>query len=111
VLPSGVGGSPGSWEDQGMPVRSASMSSRLHLPTIEAAAPPPEAGRFAVAIEQARKAGQPAPGIFHLFAWRPRLAKPLCDFMQELMRGDSELSTGQRELIAAWTSARNSCHF
>lgn len=73
--------------------------------------PPPEAGRFAAAIAQARREGRPAPGIWHLFAWRPRLAKPLCDFMQELMRGNSELSAGQRELIAGWTSARNSCHF
>ena len=41
----------------------------------------------------------------------PAAARHLASFMQEVMRGPSALSPGQRETIAAWTSARNGCVF
>ena len=36
---------------------------------------------------------------------------PLLDFHDAILRGDSELSVGERELIAAFTSERNHCPF
>ena len=63
------------------------------------------------AVRMARKTGRPVPEIYHLFAFRPQAAKHLANFMQEVMRAPSPLSAGQRELIAAWTSARNGCLF
>ena len=68
-------------------------------------------GRFAEGIRAAEAAGQPVAGIWRLFAWRPALAEPLCRMTPEMMRGPSPLSPGLRELIAAFTSARNHCLF
>jgi alkylhydroperoxidase family enzyme len=83
----------------------------MYLPTLEAHDPPPEAGRFGQAIRALRREGKAIPQIYHLFAWRPAAAKHLASFMQEVMRGPSPLSPGLRELVAAWTSARNRCVF
>lgn len=70
-----------------------------------------DVGRFGRVIETCQKHGTRPPGIYYLFAARPAATPHLCNFMQEVMRGPSELSAGQRELIAAWTSARNDCLF
>lgn len=43
--------------------------------------------------------------------YRPDTGKPLYDLAQILLRGDSPLSTAERELIAAFVSARNNCNF
>jgi alkylhydroperoxidase family enzyme len=56
-----------------------------------------------------RARGIPAPQILYLFAYKPRMTKHLSRFTQELMRGPSPLSPGERELIAAITSGRNRC--
>jgi hypothetical protein len=55
--------------------------------------------------------GIPIPQILYLFAFKPRMTDHLSRFTQELMRGTSPLSPGQRELIAAFTSSRNECPF
>jgi len=55
--------------------------------------------------------GLPIPQILYLFAFKPRMTDHLSRFTQELMRGPSPLSPGQRELIAAFTSSRNACPF
>jgi hypothetical protein len=83
----------------------------MHLKEVQDLDPPPEAGRFATSIKASRAAGTPIPEIWHLFAYRPAMAKHLCGFTQELMRGPGALTPGRRELIAAWTSARNHCLF
>ena len=83
----------------------------MYLKEIEQAPPTPAAGRYGQAIASARAAGRAVPQIYHLFAHRPAAALALGDFMEEVMRGASELSGGERELIAAWTSARNDCLF
>ena len=70
-----------------------------------------EVGRFGRAIEASRTRGVEPPGIYYLFAGRPEATPHLCNFMQEVMRGPSELTPGQRELIAAFVSARNDCLF
>jgi uncharacterized peroxidase-related enzyme len=51
------------------------------------------------------------PGIRSLVMFRPDTGKYLYDLAQELLRGDSPLSQGDRELIAAYVSKRNDCFF
>jgi hypothetical protein len=68
--------------------------------------------RWAQATRLAEEAGAGyVPGIWRLFAWRPRLADALGRVAQEALRGPSPLSPGRRELIAAFVSARNRCLF
>ena len=50
-------------------------------------------------------------GIRALFAFRPETAVPMRALAQQLLRGPSPLSPGDRELIATYVSARNRCHF
>ncbi len=70
-----------------------------------------EAGRFGRVIEASKKQGVEPPGIYYLFAARPEATPHLSNFMHEVMRGPSDLSAGERELIAAFVSARNHCLF
>ncbi|HEX6052074.1 MAG TPA: peroxidase [Gemmatimonadaceae bacterium] len=51
------------------------------------------------------------PQIWHLFAYQPNATQHLARFTQEVLRGPAPLSPGLRELIAAYTSARNACPF
>src|SRR5687767_441730 len=51
------------------------------------------------------------PGITSAFAFRPQTAKPMRELAEVLLRGPSTLSSGERETIAAFVSARNDCHF
>ncbi len=83
----------------------------MYLPGLHSAPVTPEAGRFGRVIEAARRQGTEPPGLYFLFAARPAAAKAMGDFMQEVMRGPSELSPALRERIAAFTSARNRCRF
>ena len=51
------------------------------------------------------------PGITSLLAYRRESAKPLMDLAEELLRGESPLTRGERELIAAYVSEQNDCEF
>jgi uncharacterized peroxidase-related enzyme len=51
------------------------------------------------------------PGIRSLALFRPDTAKHLYDLAQILLRGDSPLSSAERELIASYVSSRNNCAF
>lgn len=51
------------------------------------------------------------PGIVGPLAQYPETAKHLSGLAQELMRGPSPLSPGERELIAAYVSNENECVF
>ncbi|MCW2933292.1 MAG: peroxidase family protein [Actinomycetia bacterium] len=51
------------------------------------------------------------PGIRGLFRFRPATARPLSELADVLLRGPSTLSRGERELIAAYVSSLNECHF
>ena len=51
------------------------------------------------------------PGIRSLVMFRPETGKPLYDLAQVLLRGDSPLTSAERELIAAYVSSRNHCGF
>jgi hypothetical protein len=51
------------------------------------------------------------PQIWHMFAFKPEATGHLARFTQEIMREPAPLTPGLRELIAAYTSARNDCPF
>lgn len=72
---------------------------------------PAERNRFADGVRAGDAAGSYVPGIWRLFAWKPALGDALGQVAQLVMRGESALSPGFRELIAAFTSARVRCHF
>jgi alkylhydroperoxidase family enzyme len=80
----------------------------MHLPDVEKAVP---GGLRGLEIRAAKAAGLPVPQILHLFAFKPDRTKHLMSFTQEVMRGPSALSPGQRELIAAIVSSGNDCLF
>ena len=68
-------------------------------------------GPYEEMIEKMRAAGAIVPQIFHLIRYKPAVGRHLSQLTQEIMRGPSPLSAGQRELIAAFTSSRNQCPF
>lgn len=51
------------------------------------------------------------PGITAGFAFRPETAKPMRELAEVLLRGPSTLTSGEREMIAAFVSTRNDCYF
>ena len=51
------------------------------------------------------------PGITGLLEYRQDTAAPIRELTQILLRGESTLSQGERELIAALVSSRNQCSF
>ena len=51
------------------------------------------------------------PGITGLLEYRQDTAAPIRELTQVLLRGESTLSQGERELIAALVSSRNQCTF
>ena len=66
---------------------------------------------WGAAAEAMQRAGIDVPQILHLFNYKPERTKFLAQFTQEVMRGPSPLSPGQRELIAAFTSRTRRCLF
>ena len=51
------------------------------------------------------------PGILGLLRFRPSSAMPLMELAEVLLRGESPLGRGERELIAAQVSKLNRCQF
>jgi len=51
------------------------------------------------------------PGIVGLFAFRPETHGPLNLLAETLLRGESPIPSGERELIASYVSHLNNCHF
>lgn len=51
------------------------------------------------------------PGIVGLMHYRPETAKPLNELAEILLRGESTLSSAEREMIASYVSYQNECHF
>jgi alkylhydroperoxidase family enzyme len=80
----------------------------MFLPDVENNSQPGGRGDL---ILQMRDSGKEYPQIWHLFAFRPEATNHLGAFTQEIMRGESPLTPGLRELIAAFTSAGNHCPF
>lgn len=80
----------------------------MFLDKVENFSPPGERGE---AFKGMRAAGVPIPQIMHLIAFKPEKTDHLSKFTQEVMRGESELPSWQREMIAALTSKLNQCLF
>ena len=55
--------------------------------------------------------GQGGPGILGLLRYRPETGRPLKELTEVLLRGDSTLTRGERELIAAHVSRLNDSRF
>ena len=83
-------------------------NQKLFLPQVEGN---PQPGAYVEAIERLRASGAEYPAIWHLFAFLPSATQHLAKFTQEIMRGPAPVTPGIRELIAAYTSARNQCPF
>ena len=57
------------------------------------------------------KTNIPQPGIVELLFYKGSTGKALSKLAQTLMHGPSNLSSGERELIAAYVSGLNNCEF
>jgi len=56
--------------------------------------------------------GHPAPDVLRLLRFRPeRFGRPFSAHVQEVLRGASPWTVGEREAIAAYVSNRNRCLF
>jgi len=80
----------------------------MFLPDVENYAEP---SPYLDSIRAMRAASPEYPQIWHMFAFRPQATNHLARFTQEILREPGPLSPGIRELIAAFTSARNDCPF
>ena len=80
----------------------------MFLPDVENC---PQPSAWADSIRMMKEAGAEYPQIWHLFGFKPEMTGHLARFTQEVMREAAPLRPGLRELIAAYTSARNHCPF
>jgi hypothetical protein len=80
----------------------------MFLPGVEAN---PQPSPYTDMIRAMQSTGAAYPQIWHLFAFKPEITVHLARFTQEILREPSPLTPGFRELIAAYTSARNDCPF
>jgi len=80
----------------------------MFLPDVEKN---PQPGPWADAIRIAQQSGGEYPQIWHMFAFKPEATTHLARFTQEIMRESAPLPPSLREMIAAYTSARNHCPF
>ncbi len=80
----------------------------MFLPDVENHAQP---SPYLDSVRMMQAAGKEYPQIWHMFAFKPEATNHLARFTQEMMREPGPLSPGTRELIAAFTSARNHCPF
>jgi hypothetical protein len=67
--------------------------------------------RFA-ALEMPHAPGVYVSDIGQALQYRPELfGRPFSELLQEVMRGPSEWSSGERELFAAFVSSQRQCPF
>jgi uncharacterized peroxidase-related enzyme len=64
-----------------------------------------------IQLPVAAELGREFPGILGLMTFRPETAAPINELVNVLLRGESALSRGERELIATHVSWRNDCFF
>ncbi len=56
--------------------------------------------------------GHRAPDVIRTLRYRKeQFGTPFNDLIQEVMRGPSHWTVGERELFAAWVSKKNECEF
>jgi hypothetical protein len=66
----------------------------------------------AVFDEIRERSGREPLGVIKTLLYRPELfGAPFSDALDEVMRGPSDWSAGERELFAAFTSLLNQCPF
>lgn len=53
----------------------------------------------------------PQQSLIELFYHNPKRYSPLTQFVQNVMRGESAFTAGERELIAAYVLSLNACNF
>jgi len=71
----------------------------------------PQPSPYFELIRSAQNSGQEYWQIWHLFAFRPEMTAHLARFTHDVMHEPAPLSSGLRELIAAYTSYLNQCDF
>jgi len=86
----------------------ATEQKPMYLPDVEAN---PQQSPYADLIQVAKAAGREYWQIWHLFAFRPEITSHLATFTEAVMRAPASISSGLRELIAAYTSWTNECEF
>lgn len=79
-----------------------------YLPEVEAN---PQPSPYADLIKVTKAAGREVWQIWNLFAFRPEVTSHLASFTEGVMRSPAPISSGLRELIAAYTSWTNDCQF
>ena len=81
----------------------------MRLAIVDEAHAPPEAAMLAAIREGT---GAEPLGVIKTLLYRPALfGAPFSDALDEVMRGPSDWSAGERELFAAFTSLLNQCPF
>jgi hypothetical protein len=69
-------------------------------------------GKKALFVMIRAMSGHPAPDVVKTIMYRPEFfGGPMGKVFQEVMRGPSEWSVGDRELMAAYVSKTNECEF
>ena len=69
-------------------------------------------GKKAIFMMIRAMSGHPAPDVIKTIMYRPEFfGGPMGQVFQEVMRGPSEWSVGDRELMAAYVSKTNECEF
>jgi len=57
-------------------------------------------------------AGKPVPDVTRAISYRPQFfGLPFSECLEDVMRGPSDWSVGERELFAAFVSRKNQCPF
>jgi hypothetical protein len=80
----------------------------MFLPEVEHSDTP---SPYQDSVRMMQSAGAEYPQIWHMFAFKPEATGHLAQFTQQIMREPGPLTPGFRELIAAYTSAKNHCPF
>jgi hypothetical protein len=81
----------------------------MRLSVVDHGHAPPEAAVLDVIRE---RSGAEPLGVVKTIHYRPELfGRPFSDALDEVMRGPSDWSAGERELFAAFTSLLNQCPF
>ncbi len=81
----------------------------MRLATVDNGHAPDEAAMLA---EIAQRSGREPLGVVKTLLYRPELfGRPFSDRLDDVMRGPSDWSPGERELFAGFTSLLNQCPF
>jgi hypothetical protein len=81
----------------------------VRLATVDNGHAPDEAAMLA---EIAQRSGREPLGVVKTLLYRPELfGRPFSDRLDDVMRGPSDWSPGERELFAGFTSLLNQCPF